>query len=541
MAIQNPIITGFNPDPCICRRGDDYYIITSSFEWFPGIRIYHSTDMVNWAFKGYALNETRQLEMLGNPDSGGIWAPDITWHDGLFWIVFTNIKVVNAPWKTGYNYLITAEDIDGPWSDPVLLGAGGIDPSLYHADDGRKYLTYRLWGPQHHSNPHNTIVLQEYFHEQKKLAPQWKVIFEGTDLKYTEASHIYFKDGYYYLFTAEGGTRYAHAVTVARSRDIEGPYELHPEWHILSSWDIPRFPLQKAGHGSLICFGEDEWYMVYLTSRPLKRPEMALLTSEVRGYCPLGRETAIAKVEWRDGWPWIQDSHPALSVQAPADRTTVSRQPEKKYLYDFSRGSLGDELQTLRVPFSSQLGSLSARPGHLRLYGNDSLVSTFIQSTVAMRWKHFHFTAETRLSFNPIHFQQSAGLTCYYSTQCWSYCCVTTDYDGQRALKLMEVDKGEARYWLWDAGIGIPQDVEYIWLKVTVDGLHYSYSYSFDGHKWETLPYQLASWKLSDDYNIGKGFFTGAFVGLHCEDISHQSCFADFDYLHYVPHEPQES
>ncbi|MDF3830176.1 MULTISPECIES: glycoside hydrolase family 43 protein [unclassified Pseudocitrobacter] len=535
MPITNPILKGFHPDPCICRRDDDYYIITSTFEWFPGIRIYHSRDLMSWEFCGYALNDATSLQMFGNPDSGGIWAPDITWHDGRFWIVFTNIKVVNAPWKTGYNYLITAESIEGPWSEPILLGAGGIDPSLYHAQDGKKYLTYRLWGPQHHSNPYNTIVLQEYFHDRQQLASNWKTIFEGTDLKYTEAPHIYYKDGYYYLFTAEGGTRYAHAVTVARAKNIDGPYELHPERYILSAWDIPRFPLQKAGHASLVCYGDNEWYIAYLTARPLKRPEMALLTSEVRGYCPLGRETAIARVEWHDGWPWVADKHPSLTLPPPegvSDYPTPMAQPIH---YDFYAPKLPEELQTLRVPFSEEMGSLTARPGFLRLYGNDSLVSTFLQSTVAMRWKDFHFVAETRITFRPLHYQQSAGLTCYYSTQCWSYCCITMNYSGQRVIKIIQVDKGEAKYLLWEPGIEVPEQVEEIGLRVRVDGLNYIYSYTLDNMEWIDIPLSLESWKLSDDYNIGKGFFTGAFVGLHCEDISHQSCFSDFAYFNYQP------
>ncbi|WP_413739845.1 glycoside hydrolase family 43 protein [Sodalis sp. RH14] len=535
MNIENPILKGFHPDPCICRRGDDFYIASSTFEWFPGIRLHHSTDLVNWHPAGYVLTTVGQLDMRGNPDSGGIWAPDISYHDGLFWVVYTNIKVVNAPWKIGYNYLVTAPDINGPWSEPVLLGAGGIDPSLFHADDGRKYLSYRLWGPKHHSNPHNTIVLQEYFPQEQKLASEWRVIFEGTDLKYTEAPHIYLKDGYYYLLTAEGGTRYEHAVTVARARQIDGPYELHPDWHILTAWDKPRHPLQKAGHGSLIQFDRDRWYMVYLTSRPLKLPDTPLITTKVRGYCPLGRETAIAEIEWRDGWPYVAGGPlPALSVPAPWPETQADPAPQAKH-YDFNRAILDADLQTLRLPFCEEMGSLTARPGYLRLYGNDSLLSTFLQSTVARRWQHVHFTCETRFQFNPDNFQQSAGLACYYSSLNWSYCFVAGDGKQGRTLKLMQLDKGEAIYHIDEPGISVATGAQSIWLKVTVNGLTYRYSYSFDGDGWHDIGPALESWKLSDDYTLGKGCFTGAFVGVHCDDISRHGCHADFASLSYRP------
>ncbi len=221
------------------------------------------------------------------------------------------MKVVNSPWKNGRNYLVTAQAIEGPWSEPVFMGNGGFDPTLFHDGDGRKYYIYRPWGPRHHSDPFCTIVMQEYFPQRQALSPQRKTLFTGTELKYTEGPHIYHIGDYYYLLMAEGGTGYEHAVNIARARQIDGPYELHPETALLTAWPAPRNPLQKTGHGSIIHTHTDEWYMVFLASRPLKLPGIPLLAKNGRGYCPLGRETAIEKLYWRDDWPWAAEGQHA--------------------------------------------------------------------------------------------------------------------------------------------------------------------------------------------------------------------------------------
>jgi xylan 1,4-beta-xylosidase len=146
MEITNPILTGFNPDPSLCRQGEDYYIATSTFEWFPGVRIYHSRDLKNWSLVSTPLDRVSMLDMKGNPDSGGIWAPCLSYADGKFWLLYTDVKIVDSPWKNGRNFLVTAPSIEGPWSEPIPMGNGGFDPSLFHDDDGRKYYLYRPWG-----------------------------------------------------------------------------------------------------------------------------------------------------------------------------------------------------------------------------------------------------------------------------------------------------------------------------------------------------------------------------------------------------------
>lgn len=536
--ITNPIIKGFHPDPVICNKGEDYYIATSTFEWFPGVRIFHSRNFKDWELVAQPLDRINQLDMNGVPDSGGVWAPCLTYSDGLFWLVYSNVKSVDSPWKTGDNFVVTAKNIEGPWSDPIKLKFGGFDPSLFHDESGRKYITYRQWGPRHHSNPHNNIIIQEYFHDEQRLSTDRKVIFTGTKRGLTEAPHIYKVDNFYYLILAEGGTVYEHAVTVLRSKNVHGPFELHPDETILTTIDKPDAVLQKAGHGSMIKTHSNEWYMVFLVGRPLP-DTLKIENNKVSGYCPLGRETAIDKIEWRDGWPYVVGgSNTKLQIEAPSFSTesTVITNSSDVFIDNFNTDSLQLEWQTLRVPFSKKMGELIQENSTLRLYGLDPLISQFPQSTVGHRWKHFDFDAITSVSFDPKNEQQNAGIACYYNTKNWIYCFVDLDENsGERALKIIQVDHGEASYYFYDELIKIPDEVVNISFKVCVRSTTLTFLYSFDELSWQSLDVTFDAWKLSDDYVKGKGFFTGAFICLHCSDLSGEGIFADFHHFEYNP------
>ena len=436
MKIQNPIIKGFNPDPSICRVGDDYYIATSTFEWFPGVQIHHSKDLVNWRLLAQPLTRVSQLDMKGVPNSGGIWAPCLTYADGLFWLIYTDVKVNAGPWKEGHNYLVTCERVDGDWSEPIYLNSSGFDPSLFHAEDGKKYLVNMLWDPRIGINSFAGTAFQEYSVSEKKLVGEVKNIFEGTALKFVEAPHIYQHDGYYYLVTAEGATEFYHATTVARSRKLDGPYEVHPQNPILTAAHAPHNYLQKNGHASFVKTQSGEWYLAHLTGRPIMPKHSALLQNrdifmgrdiatqhiwQNRGYCPLGRESALQKLAWRDGWPSLVGPLEGSSeVDAPAGLVEVKWAPTYPEVDNFEDDKLNINFATLRIPFSDKIGSLTANPGHLRLYGNESLTSRFTQAFVARRWQSFKFEAETAVDFTPVNHQQGAGLVCYYNTDNWS-------------------------------------------------------------------------------------------------------------------------
>lgn len=528
--IKNPILTGFNPDPSICRAGEDYYIAVSTFEWFPGVGIYHSKDLKNWRLVSRPLNRLNQLNMIGNPDSGGIWAPALSYADGKFWLIYTDVKVTEGQWKDCYNYLVTCDTIDGEWSNPIYLNSSGFDPSLFHDEDGKKYLVNMYW--DHRVGHHNFygIVLQEYNVQEKRLVGPQKIIFKGTDIKLTEAPHIYKINGYYYLLTAEGGTKYEHQSTIARSKDLWGPYEVHPENPLISTFAYPRNPLQKAGHSSIVHTHTDEWFLVHLTGRPLPREGHALL--DPRGFCPLGRETAIQRLEWKNDWPYVVGGNqPSIEIDGPNVEEVVwgPDYPEKD---DFDSDKLNLHFQTLRIPLGSDM-SLTDNPGHLRLYGRESLTSKFTQAFVARRWQHFNFIAETKVAFQPETFQQAAGLVNYYNTQNWTTLQITWDEEKGRILEIMTCDNFSFDQPLKGKEIVVPEDVEYVYMRVNVQTNTYTYAYSFDGDNWVEIPLTFESYKLSDDYIQGGGFFTGAFVGMHCQDISGQRKAADFDYFIY--------
>lgn len=289
--VKNPILRGFNPDPNILRVDDTYYIAVSSFEWLPGVRIYQSNDLVNWEHETDII--TNQVDLRGNPQNGSIWAPQISYSEGLFYLIYTDVKSTKRPFKDCHNYLITAPNINGPWSSPVYLNSSGFDPSLFHDKDGRKWLLNEIWDYRMITgNKSAGIVMQEYDAKNQALIGSVYKLFDGTELAKTEAPHLYQYGGYYYLITAEGGTGKGHSVTVCRSKAITGPYELDPEYPMLTASDKPESSLQCSGHGSIVQTPLGNWYMVYLCTRPLQNKAAIL-----------GRETAIEEVYWtEDGW-----------------------------------------------------------------------------------------------------------------------------------------------------------------------------------------------------------------------------------------------
>lgn len=532
MRIENPILTGFNPDPSICRAGEDYYIATSTFEWFPGVSIHHSKDLKNWQLKARPLNRKSLLDMKGNPNSGGVWAPQLSYHDDKFWLIYSDIKVTDGNWKDSHNYLTTCDTIDGEWSEPIYMNSSGFDPSLFHnPNDGKKYFVNMVW--DHRQGNHNFygIVLQEYDHNQQKLVGEKKIIFKGTDVKLTEAPHLYYINGYYYLLTAEGGTKFDHQATIARSKTIDGPYEVHPENPLISSFAHPRITLQKAGHGSLVQTHTDEWYFVHLTGRILPKTSDPLL--DPRGYCPLGRETAIQRVEWQNDWPYIVGGNAPLEV---IDGPEIDEQPfeEQPVKVDFDADTLPLDFQSLRIPLGDEIVSLQARESHLRIYGRESLTSLFTQALVARRWQDFVFEAETKVEFNPTSFQQQAGLVNYYNTENWTYLNITHHEEKGRVLDIMTLDNTTFNQPIQGHEV-VLGDAEAVYLRVNVDYNDYYYSYSLDGKTFSKIGPTFESYKLSDDYIQGGGFFTGAFVGMCVQDNSGEQLHADFDYFSYNP------
>jgi xylan 1,4-beta-xylosidase len=529
--IRNPILPGFNPDPSICRVGGDYYIATSTFEWFPGVQIHHSRDLANWRLIARPLARASQLDMRGDPDSCGVWAPDIS-HDGeRFWLIYTDVKrygrtttgsASGASLRDFHNYLVTCDTIDGDWSDPIHLNSSGFDPGLFHDEEGRKYLVNQLWDHRPGRNRFAGIVLQEYSPAEQRLIGERVNIFPGTALGLTEAPHLYKRNGRYYLLVAEGGTGWNHAVTMARAKDIGGPYELHPDTYILNSRTRPDASLQRAGHADLVETPDGRTFMAYLCGRPLAN----------RGRCVLGRETAIQPMAWRaDGWLYTEDRSGMPVIEAAALDGPPSPVRETEARYDFDGAELPLDLQWLRTPEPERIFSLTARAGHLRLFGRETIGSLFTQALVARRQQDFCYSASCAMEFAPEHFQQAAGLVAYYNGSKFHYFHVSHDDEVGRHIRVMSALPDSPQADAFTQPIAIPDGRIELRVEVDYERLRFAFRVEDD---WTWLAEQFDASILSDEATQpGLPNFTGAFVGMACQDMSGSGLAADFDWFAY--------
>ena len=522
--IQNPVLPGFNPDPSFCRVGNDYYLATSTFEWYPGVQIHHSRDLVNWTLVARPLNRASLLDMRGNPDSCGVWAPSLSYADGRFWLVYTDVKRFDGAFKDAHNYITTCSEIDGEWADPWYVNSSGFDPSLFHDDDGRKWFVNMRWNhrgkgsgvnPAHDS--FDGIVLQEWSPEQGLIGPS-RTIYSGTARGLTEAPHLFKRAGYYYLTTAEGGTGYEHAVTLARAIDIWGPYETHPDNHVICA-EGSDGPVQRTGHGQYVETHWGKFYHSFLMGRPLPGR-----------FCPMGRETGIEEVVWRDGWLYLATGGqvPRAILPSPQEVTATPRGPVRR---KFSR-ALPPEFQWLRTPNPDRIFRLE--DDGLVLIGRESIGSCFEQSLVARRQEDAAYTAQTVFEFAPETYQQSAGLTTYYNGHKFHAALVTFEPDIGRVLTVISCPGN------WpEASLSAPLGYTLleegpVQLRVVVDGSSQQFWYAQTG-EWRKLGPPLDASVISDEGGRGEhASFTGSFVGMVCFDISGQAaeaCFTDFDYI----------
>jgi xylan 1,4-beta-xylosidase len=509
--INNPILPGFNPDPSICRVDEDYYIATSTFEWFPGVQIHHSRDLVNWRLLGHALNETRLLDLKGVPSSGGVWAPALSYSDGLFYLCYTVVHQHEAATKDTPNFLITAPSIEGPWSEPVFVNSSGFDPSLFHDEDNKKYWLNMIWDHRPGKHPFYGIAMQEYDLPSGSLIGNREIIFKGSSLGLTEGPHIYRRNGYYYLLTAEGGTEYDHAVSLARSRDIFGPYEIHPNNPILTSSGNPELKLQKAGHASLVETPQGEWYMPHLCGRPLPDSKN----------CNLGRETAIQKVEWhQDNWLYLAGGENQPKMEVPAPNLKPHPWPALADRLPFD----SPHYATPRGPSSSVM----PEPNSLTLHGAESLESNFEQAMLARRLTSQNLTATTKISFKPENFQQMAGLAAYYNTYLFHYLYLSMDEEKGLCLQIHSCDDGKSNFPL--GGEIIPVSNNELFLRASFNDKRLQFYYSHCGQDFLKIGPVLDASILSDDHGEHWGF-TGTFVALACQDLTGKKLPATLEFL----------
>ena len=530
--IHNPILPGFHPDPSICVANGEYYIANSTFEWYPGVEISRSKDLAHWTAVPSPLSETRLLDMAGEKFSCGIWAPCLSFSDGLFYLIYTNVRNWNVgSMKDCPNYLTTATSIEGPWSDPVFLNASGFDASMFHDDDGRHWYInmewdYRKTGAAQFSG----IVMREYFPQTKSLGKERYKIFCGSDIGMVEGPHLYKKNGWYYIAAAEGGTDTKHALTVARSRSIFGPYDLHPHNPLISTYGHSELRLQKAGHGSW-CDGlganSGKTYLVYLCGRPLKEDGVS---------CVLGRETSLAEIVWHDDWPYIKQGDGSLNntptdtveIMAGDDLSAQSFPGMGKQHYTFSSTDFLRDFKALRTPITEDRFSIKANPGFLRIRGGQSPWSFYEQGLLARRQTDFSFVAETKVLFEPDYFQQYAGLCYRYDEETQYLLQITHDAEKGKIIQLNTIMPNN----VFEQGIALPVKDGALYLHLEVKGARAEFSWSEDGKIFHSIRPICDASKLSDEYG-GMGF-TGAFVGMFCVDTEFYRKYADFEYFDYT-------
>lgn len=553
-SIQNPILRGFHPDPSIIRVGEDYYIATSTFEWWPGVRLHHSRDLKNWEQIEYPLSRLSQLDLRGVGASQGIWAPCLTYDQGTFYLVYTVVRSFYCNMYDTENYLVTSDNIHGPWSEPVALNNFGFDPSLFHDEDGRKYMVSMVTDHRVPKKYAGRLVLQEYDPEKKAMTGPVRDIYRGEKI-FLEGPHIYKRQGWYYLFAADTGTGEGHGQSVLRSRDIWGPYEMLKENHgeqreeneafsILTSRHHEDILLQKSGHGDLVETPGGEWYMVHLCGRAFadRNPADAGRFPNSRRYM-MGRETAIQKILWReDGWPVLEagGTTPQNEVPVPKEvsEEVLCRKEAASPLVrdDFEEKALSLDYQSLRIPMDEHYLSLSARPGWLRMYGRSGLSSRFSQTLIARRMREYCMEASACVEFEPEVFKQMAGLIFLYDCDNYLYLHISRDEDVGKCITLLKAENKKYEY-LTDY---IPvREKEALYLKMETRNAMTRFYYGYSEKDWQEIGPLINASFLSDEA-CGEGWFTGAMIGICCQDMTGVGRYADFDWFE-VKCEPEES
>lgn len=506
---DNPILPGMNPDPSICRVGDDFYLVTSSFEYFPGVPIYTSRDLVHWRQLGHVLTRDQQLDLRGVASSGGIYAPTLRHHAGRFFLITT---LVGSPGRGG-NFFVTADDPRGPWSDPIWLDAEGFDPSLLFADGEAYYLRD---GPG--ADPDHPRVYQARIDPASgALRDPMQPIWEGTGGIWPEGAHVFELHGRYYLFAAEGGTSYGHSVVVARGDAPAGPFEPFAANPILSHRDRPEHPIQATGHADVVELRDGSYWAVLLGIRPRERKHH------------LGRETFLVPVSFgADGWPIMGDGG-RVELRMPAPPLPPQPYPPEPARDDFDAADLAPAWSFVRNPDAADL-SLTARPGHLRLHGSPvTLDDVASPALIARRQQHFRVRCRAALDFAPRAPNEEAGLTVRANENFRYDLAVRTGAVGREAVlssRIAGVSTVVAR---------APLPTGALALEVVAGET--SYEFKLTVAEATTALGKLPAQALSAEEigRHGRHHFTGAVIGLYATGNGKRSTVpADFDWFEYA-------
>ena len=535
----NPIISGAHPDPSICRAGDDYYIVNSSFEYFPGLPIHHSKDLVNWDLIGYGLHREDQcngeMNLVDVQSDGGIHAPTIRYHKGTFYIITTNVYN-SGDGSPGLmiNFIITAKDPSGPWSKPhIIEGAPGIDPDIFFDDNGKVYFTGTHSPGDMNSNGIGEIWIQELDIKKWKLIGKRHTVWDGIFGCCTEGPHIYKEHGLYYLLVAEGGTGKNHAVMIAASENIFGPYEENQRNPILTTRHLSNeYFVNSTGHADMIELDDGRWYMVSLGKR-----------NDLDGDANMGRETYLMPMQWEptivkweqvseDRWEPLKYLFPVVApLTGKIERFTPLPYPDKPqyidntFIDDFLDKTLDLRWTFIRVPESKSY-SLSENPGFLRLFSKSTLIENRKRfSLVGFRQKESDFEFEVKMKFLPDNDKVESGMIHYQKE--WNY-LTNTVVKTKNKFYLEQKLKEKGKKVVTLKKVMLKNYDGNITLKVSSRKGKHDFYYSLNNDS------SFIYFTSMDAIKILDRNYTGALLGLYTTSNGVLSQdYADFDWIRY--------
>ena len=502
MKYQNPIIPGFYPDPSICRVGEDYYLVTSSFQYFPGVPVFHSTDLVNWEQIGHCLTSHSQLALDKTWTSGGIYAPTIRYHEGIFYMVTTNVSNIG-------NFFVYTDNPAGKWSEPILVDQGGIDPSLLFDEDGKVYFS----STTEYGTTAPGICLSEIDIKTGERLTEIKYIWAGNGGRHPEAPHLYKIKGYYYLMIAEGGTEYGHMVTISRSKSPWGPFESCPKNPILTHRNSGISPISGTGHADIVEDNNGNWWMVFLAFRTADGD-----------YHHLGRETFLAPVEWnKEGWPVVNENG-TVELTMETNKISAKQIMQDDFEDDFVDSTLNYQWNFIRNPYENMY-SLTERKSYLRLYGSElSLNDMDSPAFVGKRQQQFNCRATTLLDFNPEKRNEEAGLTVFMNEKHHFEIAVIGDGSNRKIIVRRTI--GTLSAIVAEEVIGQGS----VMLEISADKKEYHFKYGIE----DAVPKVIAEGETKYLSSEVAGGFTGVYIGLYATGNGlKNSISADFDYFRY--------
>ena len=527
---KNPILAGGYPDPSICKVGDTFYLVNSSFEYFPGLPIHKSTDLINWELIGHGLHRESQASSTVNlvdvQSNGGIHAPTIRYNKGVYYIISTNVYYDAENNKTDMvNFIITANNPAGPWSDPIHIeGAPGIDPDLFFDDNGKVWYV----GNQAPENPRfdgeGEIWLQELDLNEYSLIGERHLLWRGAcGGVWAEGPHMYKKDGKYYLIIAEGGTSFNHAVMVAMSEKIEGPYISNPRNPILTSRHLSYDNwVNSTGHGDIVELDDGRYYMVILGIR-----------NEINRGSNMGRETFIAPLSWerepfewkenKDLWPVVSPISGKVEKENEVIFTNSTQINSYNFRDDFNSKTLGLKWNFRRLPLEN-IYSLDKREGFLRIFSNQNIIKERHRAALmGFKQNQTNFEYFTSMNFNPENNKSEAGISIFQKDDNYLNFTVVKK-DGNFFIKVSAYNNN--KLILKDEQL-IPDYKGKIKLKISSEEGEYKLFYSTRGFRYRLFD------KLKNDILLSKGY-TGAHIGLYITSNGEDSNdYVDFDYVDY--------